>query len=240
MSHAFRASRKSILAGLACSLLAVAAYAEKSDPAVAGRNYDARRTAAARPAVAPSAAQQSAIAALKARIPDLTVEVEPATGATRKIYNQVGFLTAADTSADNKQVALDYLAAHLDLLGISAADFANYEITDDVASRASTVRHLYLRQTLNGIPVYNGQLQIHVANDGRILAVNNLFLPDLRQRPQGPRAGAFRRPGDRRRRRPPRRQDRRGDPGIRGPRSASAARPPSAPRTCRPSRSSPS
>ncbi len=179
MSHAFRASKKSVLVFAACGLLAAGAFAQKSDPAAAGRSFDARRAESARPAVAPSAVQQAAIASLRASIPDLTAEVEPATGATRKLFNQVGFLTAPNGSADNKQVALDFLAGHLDLLGLTAADFASYEITDDVASRSSTVRHLYLRQTLNGLPVYNGQLQVHVANDGRILAINNLFLPEL-------------------------------------------------------------
>ncbi len=181
MSHPFRASRISLLACLAGGLLAAGAFAEKADPAYAGRNFDARRTTeSGRAVVAPSAAQQSAVAALQASVPELTFEFDSATGATRKLFNQVGFLTGPNVSADNKQVALDFLASHLDLLGISAADFAGYEITDDVASRASVVRHLYLRQTLGGVPVYNGQLQIHVANDGRILGINNLFLPDLK------------------------------------------------------------
>ncbi len=179
MSHAFRVSRKSVLVCLACGLLAAGAYAEKSDPAVAGRSFDARRAESARPAVPASVAQQSAIAALRSTVPDLTVEIEATTGATRKIYNQVGFLTGPNTSADNKQVALDFVANNLDLLGLKAADFAGFEITDDVASKASAIRHLYLRQTLEGIPVWNGQLQVHVGNDGRILAINNLFLPDL-------------------------------------------------------------
>lgn len=179
MIHAFRASKQSALVFVACGLMATGAFAQKPDLAVVGRNYDARlvdqHTRAAVPA---SAAQQAAIDALRVSVPDLTVEVEPATGATRKLFNQVGFLTGPQPG-DTKQVAFDFLAANKALLGLSAEDLANFEITDDVQDGTSTVRHLYLRQVHAGLPVYNGQLQVHVNNDGRILAVNNLFLPGL-------------------------------------------------------------
>jgi len=179
MIYPFRASKQSVLVYLACALVASSAFAQKPDPGVAGRSYDARRAEPSRVAVAPSAAQQAAINSLRASVPSLTVEIDSATGATRKLFNQVGFLTGPNISTDNKQVALDFLAANTALLGLSAEDLADYQISDDVASNASTVRHLYLRQTHEGLPVYNGQLQIHVSRDGRILAINNLFVPEL-------------------------------------------------------------
>ena len=45
------------------------------------------------------------------------------------------------------------------------------------ASRGLT--HVYLQQTLQGIPVEGAILNINIAADGRILSVGNRFLPDL-------------------------------------------------------------
>ena len=154
MSHAFRASKQSALVYLACGLLATAAFAQKPDPAAYGRNYDARIAEPTRAAVAPSAAQQAAIDSLRATVPYLTVEVEATTGATRKLFNQVGFLTGPNTSADNKQVALDFLAANLDLLGITAADLANYEITDDVPANLYVAKPGFARMHLETLSSY--------------------------------------------------------------------------------------
>ena len=52
-------------------------------------------------------------------------------------------------------------------------------MTDSVRSPLSGVTHLYLRQRLDGVPVHNGQLQIDLADDGRVLAVHNQFVPRL-------------------------------------------------------------
>ena len=52
-------------------------------------------------------------------------------------------------------------------------------MTDEVHSSVSGVTHIYLRQLFLNLPVYNGQLQIKVSADGRILSVNNTWMPDI-------------------------------------------------------------
>src|SRR4029450_9295898 len=58
-------------------------------------------------------------------------------------------------------------------------DLAGYEVTDVVPSAVTGATHIYLRQRYQGIPVYNAQLHINVNREGRIISVNNAFLPDL-------------------------------------------------------------
>jgi extracellular elastinolytic metalloproteinase len=65
-------------------------------------------------------------------------------------------------------------------LGLSHADIGDYRIVSDIHSSASSVRHIYLQQTVDGLPVYNGFLQVNINADGRILSVNNAFVPNLR------------------------------------------------------------
>ncbi|MEE8524510.1 MAG: M36 family metallopeptidase, partial [Thermoanaerobaculia bacterium] len=60
-----------------------------------------------------------------------------------------------------------------------AKDLADYEITDEVYSAVTGAAHLYLRQVHQGLPVYNGQLQVNINREGRIQSVNNAFMPDI-------------------------------------------------------------
>ena len=64
-------------------------------------------------------------------------------------------------------------------LGLEAADLQGYEVTDVVQSKVTGATHIYLRQRYRGIPVYNAQLHINVNRDGRIISVNNSFLPGI-------------------------------------------------------------
>ena len=78
-------------------------------------------------------------------------------------------------------VAVEFVSnpAVLEMLGLTADDLLDYEVTDVVPSKVTGATHIYLRQTLYGIPVYNGQLHVNVNRDGRIISVNNSFVPDL-------------------------------------------------------------
>ncbi|MCH8222133.1 MAG: hypothetical protein IH868_01850, partial [Chloroflexi bacterium] len=59
-------------------------------------------------------------------------------------------------------------------------DVDEFEVTDSVLSSATGATHIYLRQKHQGLPVYNGQLQIHITRDSRILSITNTFMPNLR------------------------------------------------------------
>ncbi|MET0497147.1 MAG: M36 family metallopeptidase [Steroidobacteraceae bacterium] len=125
-----------------------------------------------------AATQPAAIASLKANIQDLTVEMDDATGAVRSLANQAGFLTDA-TRGEPMAIAMNFVRSNIAALGLTAADLEDYEVTDVVPSAVTGATRIYLRQRYRGIPVYNGQLQVNVNRNGRIISVNNAFLPDL-------------------------------------------------------------
>ena len=182
MSSIVHASlKRSLLSCLITTALTLPVLAASGkDDGNSGRHFDARTTLTLPASRAPMAEQASALQQLRALVPELRYEIDAATGATRTLSNPVGTLTGP-SGGDNKLRALSFLQSHADLLGLSAADVADYEITDDVQSNAAPIRNLYLRQMYQGLPVYNGQLQLPVDNEGRILMVNNLFLPNLAQ-----------------------------------------------------------
>jgi extracellular elastinolytic metalloproteinase len=142
-----------------------------------GRNLDARPAQVGLPQE-PLAAQSAEVGRLVAQMPDLRVEFDPQTGATRSLWNMGGFLTPPDARIP-LDIAADYLSGHATLLGLEASDLTDMELTDSVRSSVSGVTHLYFRQRLGGIPAYNAQLQVHVTPSGQILIVNNGFLPGL-------------------------------------------------------------
>ncbi len=176
-----------ILAGAIAAVLAVpVAHAVVPSPAqpqaaasTHGRHYDARRLLPATARRGPNAMQQGALAALGSQVAELRYEIDADTGVTRTLSNRVGHLTVP-VPGQARTIALDFVRNNAALLGLSDADVAGYEVTDEVKSPASPVRHLYLRQKHAGLPVYQAQLQVHVNDDdGRILMVNNRFLPNL-------------------------------------------------------------
>ncbi|MCI0346334.1 MAG: extracellular metalloproteinase, partial [Chloroflexi bacterium] len=136
--------------------------------------------------VEPAAAQRQAVAALAAQVPELAATYEETTGVTRTLSNQTGYLTGP-LPGDPLTIARDFVAQHAGLLGLAPGDL-DYEVTDDVFTRVTGASHLYLRQLHDGIPVYNGQLHVNVNRDGRVISVNNAFLPGLGAATAGLRA----------------------------------------------------
>jgi extracellular elastinolytic metalloproteinase len=177
-AHVLARTLSGVAAAVAVSLVPAAAPAA-TGPVDEGRNFDARIAYnQALAAVEPGATQQSAVEELKSTLPDLLVTYDDATGVTRSLWNGVGYLTP-EAAGEPEDLALDFVRGNLDLLGLTAADLEGYEVTDRVYSRVSDSTHLYLRQVHRGIPVYNGQLQVNVGRGGRLLSVNNAFVPEL-------------------------------------------------------------
>ncbi|MBT8145054.1 MAG: M36 family metallopeptidase, partial [Gammaproteobacteria bacterium] len=158
------------------TLLALPSYAVNRD--AQKRDFDSRVALNSALNVAPLAAQQAALDALRATIPSLRVNINHATGVTRTLSNDVGYLSGPQ-AGEHEAVALAFVNANATALGLSAADLADYEIESKVFSAVSGATHLYMRQRAAGLSLYNGQLHINVNRDGRIISVNNKFLPGL-------------------------------------------------------------
>ena len=74
-----------------------------------------------------------------------------------------------------------FIRSNVAALGLEPSDLKDYVVTDVVYSRVTGATHIYLQQRHAGIPVYNGQLHVNVNRAGRIISVNNSFLPALAQ-----------------------------------------------------------
>lgn len=60
----------------------------------------------------------------------------------------------------------------------TAADISNWEVTDQHISQKSQVEHVYIRQTLQGLPVYNGVANFAI-KDGKVLHMGNRMIGQL-------------------------------------------------------------
>ncbi len=168
--------------------MSLSAWVAESAPAQAqvaeaqaqrSQNFDARVDYNRDYSTAPRSKQRRAIQGLRDLAPGLAVTYDRTTGVTRTLNRRGGHLSAERPGAEAMSVARDFITDNYAQLGLTADDLADYEVSDEVYSSVTGATHIYLRQTYLGLPVYNGQLQINVGADGRILSVNNTCMPNI-------------------------------------------------------------
>lgn len=92
-----------------------------------------------------------------------------------------GFLTGPN-SGDPLDIALDYLRQQTAALGLRSADIQDLIVQSRYQSAHNGVTHINLRQRLNGIEVFNGDIAVNIAADGSIINLINRFEGNLVQR----------------------------------------------------------
>jgi len=151
----------------------------------------AQPTAALRAAVVP-AASPSAVGKLRDSLGvQGIVEVDRSTGTPRRVARLDGFLTGPSKQKPTK-IALDYLAAHRDVFGLSAAAIANLTLRQDYVDVEDT-HHLSFVQSVGGVPVFGNGLKAHVAKNGRLIQIDGSplrALPAAAAKPALTAAGA--------------------------------------------------
>jgi subtilase family serine protease len=70
-----------------------------------------------------------------------------------------------------------WLASEAQRLGLTAADLGSLALVRDYTTRATGVRHLLFRQVLDGNPVFDSAVAIHVAANGRVLRITSNAAP---------------------------------------------------------------
>jgi extracellular elastinolytic metalloproteinase len=178
-----------VLSVLAACLAAVAEQgdvaAQIAPAGVAGGNFDARiaynvgyqpTTVSLQGGVA---SQGGIVASLRADFPEALVTFDERTGVVRTLFSSGGYLSATEAGRDPVDVAGEFVKTHLAALGLEPGDLDDAETTDTTTNRTTGSTHWYLRQRYRGIPVYNGQLQVNVNRDNRVVSVNNAFHPAL-------------------------------------------------------------
>ena len=81
--------------------------------------------------------------------------------------NQVDFLTGP-SAAPPVEIALAHLRDAQLRGGIAPAQHARWRVRDQHRSERDGVTHLYLRQQIDGLPVWNRTLALAVLPDGRL------------------------------------------------------------------------
>jgi Zn-dependent metalloprotease len=78
-------------------------------------------------------------------------------------------------------IALNYLREHKANYGLSDTDLNGMVVVDMYISQHNGTTHVFLQQRYEDIDVYNGVININVAQDGRIINLGNRFAPRLAQ-----------------------------------------------------------
>lgn len=82
-------------------------------------------------------------------------------------------------AGDPLAVATSYVKANLSTLGLSESDVADMVVSDQYATRHNGVTHVYFKQRLNGIEVFNGILNVNVTPEGTVASAGNRFDSNL-------------------------------------------------------------
>jgi hypothetical protein len=145
-----------------------------------GRNFDARIQRNIDTHVKPTPAQRAAEQSLRNQAPGLAVAYDRITGAAARINNHSGYVSGPQSGTPG-EIALGFAQQHRGLLGLTPGDLESVTLQDEVFSAVSGASHLYYLQTYQGIPLYNGQLHVNVNRQGRVLSLNNAFVPAMAQ-----------------------------------------------------------
>jgi hypothetical protein len=81
-------------------------------------------------------------------------------------------LASVDVDSDYARSVLEQRA---ESLGLSASDIADIEVTDDYRSAHTGVRHIWMRQRIDGLPVALGLVNLNIGDDGRVWSLNSRF-----------------------------------------------------------------
>ena len=116
------------------------------------------------------------------------VSTDPIGGGIRVLDRTNGFLSGP-TAGDAAVVALAWVRAHATVFGLADADIAALKLVDRTTSNDG-VTHLTWVPTSQGVPAYDGELRVHVARDGRVIAASGPPLGGLSIRSATPRLTA--------------------------------------------------
>ncbi len=109
-------------------------------------------------------------------------------GGLRVLRRTDGFLSGP-RAGDAADVALAYVRTHADVFGLSTTDLTALRLTDRTTSDDG-VTHLTWTPVADGIPAYDGELRVHVARDGRVVAAGGPSLGGLSIAATTPRVNA--------------------------------------------------
>jgi extracellular elastinolytic metalloproteinase len=97
------------------------------------------------------------------------VDIDGLTGTPRQVARVDGFLTGR-SNLPARQIALDYVRAHLDSFGLTAADLDTFDLQRDYVD-IEGIHHLSWVQVADATPVFGNGLKANVTKRGELISV---------------------------------------------------------------------
>ena len=165
-----------LLAAIIAAVLPSTASAVTAPRTAARPYFDLRSsTAAQAPAATGAASARSALRRDLGR--GAVIDVDRSTGTARRIA-RTGHALTGPASGDRRAIAERWIRAHADVIGLSAQDLGTLELGRRTVSPGGVV-YLTWRQSVRGIPLFDGGLRASVAADGRIVSIGGAPVRDI-------------------------------------------------------------
>lgn len=165
-----------LLAATVAAVLPSTASAVTAPRTAARPYFDLRSsTAATAPAATGAASARSALRRDLGR--GAVVDVDRSTGTTRRIA-RAGHALTGPASGDRRALAERWIRQHADVIGLGAQDLGTLQLARRTESPGG-VLYLSWRQSVRGIPLFDGGLRASVAADGRIVSIGGAPVRDI-------------------------------------------------------------
>jgi subtilase family serine protease len=126
-----------------------------------------------RPRVALGQQARAAVERLRAERGQISIRRHPVTGAVRAAAARPGTSLSSPGRGPARTVAEQFLRARLDLLGLDPDDQRTLVASREYWTRDTGLRHVFWTQAIDGIPVFDAVVGVHLGADGSVLRVTS-------------------------------------------------------------------
>ncbi|MEI6595249.1 MAG: T9SS-dependent M36 family metallopeptidase [Bacteroidota bacterium] len=68
------------------------------------------------------------------------------------------------------------------VLNLNSNDLSDFVITDQYTDQHNGITHVYLRQRVNGIEIFDANSNMHIDRNGKLISLNNSFVSNIKQK----------------------------------------------------------
>ncbi|MCI0410573.1 MAG: M36 family metallopeptidase, partial [Acidobacteria bacterium] len=115
--------------------------------------------------------------------PDVEARFSPLSGSVEILRSRRGFLSGAAPGRSPRQVAVEFVRSHAGLYGIRPQDAEALQVAGESPSPGTGLTMVRMRQMLNEVPVFQGDLRALVDSQGRLVRTVGRLLPGLASMP---------------------------------------------------------